>query len=294
MVKRALLLTLITAPALAHPGDHTFARVVVHQNEVDAELDLPASALSSLDANGDFLITPEEGQQRKERLQTLWQQGFEFSSDGVVMPPSQLDVLPRSLWLNVPDDLVERANQSVTLRARFRWPWDLQHLRVRYQWFAPSPQADCTLQVSAFGNTRTTVLHRDSAPVEVGRSRPWLGIFWGACSPWLWLAGAGAVARARGRGLYALITGLLLGAAGLPRSPWTSAVASGLLACWPSPKPVVLIGLAGLWLMLPADDLVPAAGALGGLLFFGWLGRRLQAGHASLCFGLAALLSFLA
>jgi hypothetical protein len=287
-----LPLLLCPAPLFAHPGDHMVLQVTARDQTVEGTLDVPAAMLASIDANGDFLLSPEEGQHRRRQLQALVQNGLEIRADGVPVRPG-VDILPRPLWNKPPADLLKRADEPVRLQLQYRWPWELRNLEIRNRWFPPSAQADCALTVSAFGQTSTARLTPNANHYNVGAPRSLLAIAYGVWRPTLLLTITGVAARSAHLlpPLVAALSGTLL-APWLPAAGWTGLLACLLLASlrpgrwWPA------AALLAAWVRAPLFAPAPALGTALALLAALVAGRKLTPEQGVVCLCLAALFSF--
>lgn len=282
MVRPLLFLLLCSVPLQAHPGDHVLLNVTVRDNHADATLELPASMLANIDADGDFLITPEEGQAKRHLLR----HHLHITTDGVPVAPS-VQILPRPLWNKPPDDLLKRADELVKVQLHYRWPWTLRNLQVR--WFPVSPRAECALTLSAFGQTTTARLTPQQDDTAVGPpARATVAVLWGAWRPALFLTVLGLAARHPLQGLVAALSGALI-APWLPANAWTA-----LIACLVLTRRIPAAALLAAWIPAPLLAPWPALGTAIALLIALAAGRKLTPEQGLVCVALAAPLSFLA
>lgn len=164
-----LLFCLLVAPSLAHPGDHAFLRIQVRGREVQAELDLPAQVLATLDRNGDFLLDAGEmaGQER------FLARSIQLSSQGLAVTP-RLELVPPPAWQKIPENLIERGNAFVLLKLTYRWPYEVRQLSLRFDLFAVAAEPDCSLRLDGLGPRQRLKLKPDSPTAEFGTPSGWM------------------------------------------------------------------------------------------------------------------------
>lgn len=229
------------AVARAHPGDHAFLRVELRGQEIRAELEVPNHVLVALDKNGDFMVSPEEMDERK--LQAILANGLEFSSRGVGVQPT-LEPLPQKS----PAAAENPADAPVGLRLTYRWPWEPRGARIRFALFAQSPEPDCTVIVRghrsklAPGAPSTMIGEPESS---LHPEVLWLGWLRALTTPLCWGALLAMLSGAKGKSsLLGYLVGLGLGVLAAP-----PALAGGLTAA-----AAATLALAGrqhpLWLSL--------------------------------------------
>lgn len=233
---RLLLLWLLVAPALSHPGDHDYLRLQVRGQEVRAELEVPGHLLAALDRDGDFLISPEELQAGREALDGLLRDQVRLSSQGLAVAP-RVEPAPRRLW-RPGGDLSKKADTPVGLVLTYRWPWEVRSLDLDFRFFARSANPDCSVSVQGLGALIRLKLDPTSSQAHFGTPsnswQPmtlWVGLQGTLLQalPWLLLlalvAGSSTV-----RPVLAFIPGFLVGLlAGAPSVLAGLAVAAAAL-----------------------------------------------------------------
>jgi hypothetical protein len=219
------LLCLLGAPSLAHPGDHAFVRIQVRGSEVQAELDLPAQVLATLDRNGDFLLDAREmaGQER------FLASSIQLASQGLAVTP-HLELLPTPAWQEVPESLIERGNSFVLLKLTYRWPYEVRQLSVRFDLFAVAAEPDCSVRLDGLGPRQRLKLKPDSPTAEFGTPSGWMLVPAGGSdlSALACLAGLAAAQQGRLAFLVAYLV-VLAGFLSRPSSPFPATTATCIL-----------------------------------------------------------------
>ncbi len=248
-----LLFCLLVAPSLAHPGDHAFLRLKVQGREVQAELDLPAQVLATLDRNGDFLLDAGEmaGQER------FLASSIQLSSQGLAVTP-RLELVPPPAWQKVPENLIERGNAFVLLKLTYRWPYEVRQLSLHFDLFAVAAEPDCSVRLDGLGPRKRLKLKPDSPAAEFGTPSGWMLLLPGASDLSALACLAGLAAARTGLPFLASYLVVLAGFLSRPSSTFPGMGATCVL--------VLAFLTARLWLSRPRLPLWSLALASGSAL----------------------------